>query len=76
MNSTDLKSFRKMVRLSQQQLATLLGYSRRNYQKMENGEYKIRNSVKLACAAHALGIEHYDGPTAKRDYQRRKKAIE
>lgn len=73
MDADDLKAFRKMVGLSQSQMADMLGYGRRNYQLMERGMAEIRNSVGLACAAFALGIIRYDGPTAAAQYERRKK---
>lgn len=72
MDAAELKNFRKMVNLSQQQMADMLGYCRRNYMMMERGDILIRNCVKLACAAYALGIEQYDGPTVQRDWTRRK----
>lgn len=72
MNCDDLKNFRRMVGLSQGDMAEMLGYGRRNYQLMERGIAEIRNSVGLACAAFALGIESYDGPTAAQHYERRK----
>lgn len=72
MNHTELKAFRKMVGLSQSDMADMLGYGRRNYQLMERGMAEIRNSVGLACAAYALGITSYDGPTAQ-DYWKRRK---
>lgn len=74
MDSQELKAFRKMVGLSQSDMAEMLGYGRRNYQLMERGMAEIRNSVGLACAAFALGIQHYDGPTAKAQWMRRKES--
>jgi DNA-binding XRE family transcriptional regulator len=71
MNGPELKAFRKMVGLSQSDMADMLGYGRRNYQLMERGQAEIRNSVGLACAAYALGIQQYDGPTAKAQWMRR-----
>lgn len=71
MNGPELKAFRKMVGLSQFDMADMLGYRRRNYQLMERGQAEIRNSVGLACAAYALGIQQYDGPTAKAQWMRR-----
>lgn len=73
MNAEELKSFRRMVGLSQSDMAEILGYGRRNYQLMERGMAEIRNSVGLACAAYALGIAAYDGPTAQAHIERRKK---
>lgn len=72
MNNEELKAFRKMVGLSQSDMAEMLGYGRRNYQLMERGMAEIRNSVGLACAAYALGIQQYDGPTAQAQWLRRK----
>lgn len=72
MDADDLKAFRKMVGLSQSGMAEMLGYGRRNYQLMERGMAEIRNSVGLACAAYALGIQQYDGPTATAQWMRRK----
>ena len=72
MNGDQLKAFREMVGLSQQDMADQLGYGRRNYQLMETGETPVRNSVALACAAFALGIREYDGPAIKAQLLRRK----
>ena len=72
MNGDELKSFRNMVGLSQDQMATQLGYSRRNYQFMERSVNAVRKSVSLACAAYALGIREYDGPTARAQWLRHK----
>lgn len=74
MDSQELKAFRKMVGLSQSDMAEMLGYGRRNYQLMERGMAEIRNSVGLACAAYALGIQYYDGPTARAQWMRRKES--
>lgn len=71
MNGTELKQFRKMVGLSQNDMAEMLGYGRRNYQMMERDMAEIRNGVGLACAAYALGIREYDGPTAQAQWERR-----
>ena len=74
MDSEELKNFRKMVGLSQRRMAKeVLGYGVRNYQMMERGSTEIRNCVPLACAAYALGIEQYDGPTAQRAWKRSKR---
>lgn len=72
MKGRELKAFRKMVGLSQSDMAEVLGYGRRMYQLMERDMAEIRRSVDLACAAYALGIQHYDGPTAKAHWERRK----
>lgn len=72
MDAGELKAFRKMVGLSQTAMADMLGYSLRNYQFMERGGAEIRPSIGLACAAYALGIIRYDGPTAEVQWQRRK----
>jgi len=67
----ELKSFRNMVGNSQDQMAQALGYSRRNYQLMERSKSAVRKSVALACAAYALGIREYDGPTVRAQWLRR-----
>ncbi len=72
MTNEELKAFRRMVGKSQQDMAELLGYGRRVYQMMERGQAEIRNGVGLACAAYALGIVQYDGPTAQAQWHRRK----
>ena len=72
MNGSELKAFRKMVGLSQNDMAETLGYGRRNYQLMERNMAEIRPCVDLACAAYALGIRHYDGPTVKAHWMRNK----
>lgn len=51
-----------MCRLSQRQAGVVLGYSKRNIQKMEMDLYEIRDGVALGCAAYALGIRDYNGP--------------
>ena len=62
MTGDELKAWRTMVKLSQEAAATVLGYNRRHYQRMENGLDEIRDGVALGCAAYALGIRRYDGP--------------
>lgn len=62
MDAKQLKSFRKMMGYSQDELATMLGFSRRSVQLMENGENEIRKATALACAAIALGVHEYKGP--------------
>ena len=71
MDGKELKAFRKMVGLSQNDMADVLGFGRRHYQMMERDMAEIRNCVPLACAAYALGILEYDGPTAKAQWMRR-----
>lgn len=73
MTKEELIAFRNMIGYSQQDLANALGYCLRNIQKMEDGTYKIRNSVGLSCAALALGILQYDGPQAAMYVRQRKK---
>jgi len=75
MNATELKQFRKMVGISQGDMADVLGYGRRHYQMMERGMSEIRNGVGLMCAAYALGIREYDGPTAQAQWERHKERI-
>jgi transcriptional regulator with XRE-family HTH domain len=72
MTGPELKAFRKMVGRSQSSMAEILGYGRRQYQMMERGIAEIRHSVDLACAAYALGIHEYHGPTAQAQWKRRK----
>lgn len=71
MDGKQLKAFREMMGLKQEELADLLGYTRRQYQKLEQGEIEIRGAVRLACAALALGIYEYDGPMAEYYMSRR-----
>lgn len=75
MKGSELKDFRKMVGLSQADMAEVLGYGRRQYQLMERDLAEIRGSVDLACAAYALGIREYHGPTAKAQWMRRKEKV-
>jgi transcriptional regulator with XRE-family HTH domain len=63
MTGDELIAWRKMVKLSQQQAADVHGYGRRHYRSMERGVAEIRAGVDLACAAYALGIRDYDGPS-------------
>lgn len=60
MTPKQLKKFRAWLGVPQERLADLLGYSRRQYQKMEKGEADIRTSVGLACSALAHGLKAYD----------------
>ena len=62
MNGEQLKAWRKMVQLSQQAAADVLGYGRRHYQKMERDQAQIRAGDRLACAAYAMGVRDYAGP--------------
>lgn len=71
MDNKDLTAFRKMVGLSQNGMADMLGYGRRQYQQMERGASEIRNSVGLACAAYALGLRYYDGPVVQEVWRER-----
>lgn len=73
MDNKELTAFRKMVGLSQNGMADMLGYGRRQYQQMERGASEIRNSVGLACAAYALGLRTYDGPAVQEYWQERKR---
>ena len=72
MNGPELKTFRKMVGLSQGDMADVLGYGRRNYQLMERDKEEIRPGIGLACAAYAMGIVRYDGPQAAQQWERMK----
>ncbi len=69
MTPHELKAFRKMVKRSQVQMAGVLGFSIRAYQLMESGDGEIRPCVGLACAAYALGIREYDGPTVAAQWE-------
>lgn len=71
MQPDELKAFRKMVCLSQGDMAAMLGYGRRQYQLMERGMGEIRNCVDLACAAYAMGIIKYDGPQIREQWEGR-----
>lgn len=73
MDNEELKTFREMMHLSQDAMADLLGYSRRNYQLMEDGTLKIRNSIGLACSAIALGIKQYNGPVCRINLKKKRK---
>lgn len=75
MTGAELKAFRKMVGLSQSQMATMLGYGKRAYQMMERDMVEIRHGVGLACAAFALGIRDYNGPQVEQEYLKRKEMI-
>lgn len=74
-NGSALKAWRSMVGLSQVDAGNVLGYERRQIQKMERDPLPLRNCVALACAAYALGIRSYDGPDimAKLEQQRKKR---
>ena len=72
MEHDELKALREALPMSQQKMADVLDYSKRNYQMMETGETPIRNSVALACAAMAQGINAYDHDAAIKALKKRK----
>lgn len=72
MDHTDLIAFREMVGLSQSKMSKALGYSIRQYQKMEADEVEIKHCVGMACAAYALGIREYNGPSVRMAWNKRK----
>lgn len=63
MNGLDLIRWRKHLGLSQIAAAHALGMSPAGVRKLEKGKSPIRKPVRLACAALALGIQDYDGPS-------------
>lgn len=70
MTPTQLKAWRKHLGYSQQAAAYLLGISVSSVKIYERGKRwdgrsaEIPLTVELACAALALGITHYSGPTS------------
>lgn len=73
MDKNDLKNWRKMVMLSQPKAAEVLGFGVRQYKNMERGIADIRECIPLACAAYALGIREYDGPSLQAAIDRQRK---
>lgn len=71
MNGKQLKDFRNMVGLSQDRFGHHFGYSRRQVQLMECDKQDVRHCLALACAAYALGIRQYDGPSAAASWAKR-----
>lgn len=72
MNGKKFKKWRKARKLSQKDLAELLGLKPRMIQYYEKGEregksVKIPKSVRLACYALDLGVVDYDGEKPKSD---------
>ena len=72
MNGKKFKKWRKARKLSQKDLADLLGLKPRMIQYYEKGEregksVKIPKSVRLACYALDLGVVDYDGEKPKSD---------
>lgn len=65
MTATAFKAWRKAARLSQAAAARAIGISPRNVFAYEHGEKPVPLTVRLACAAHALGLRDYDGPPQK-----------
>lgn len=68
MTPAQFKAWRKHLKLSQQAAAELLDLSRNMITLYEAGEREGRpvvvpKTVELACAAIALGITRYEGPS-------------
>lgn len=70
MTPEQFKAWRKHMNLSQQEAADALGLSKGSVDLYERGRRRederpvvIPKTVELACAALALGITHYDGPS-------------
>lgn len=62
MKPADLSAWREKMRLTQEEAASLLGYSRTHYVKMESGHSEGKKAFEspqlaLACAAIYRGIE-------------------
>jgi transcriptional regulator with XRE-family HTH domain len=64
MTPTAFKSWRKAARLSQAGAADALGISARNVFAYEHDEKPVPLTVRLACAAYALGLRDYAGVPA------------
>lgn len=73
MTPDELKNFRAMVGLQQDELAAVFGVSRRTLQDMENGTADIRHSIDLACMSYARGTKKYDEERAELTLKRRNK---
>jgi len=70
MTPEQFKAWRKHMNLSQQEAADALGLSKGSVDLYERGRRRederpvvIPKTVELACAALALGITRYDGPS-------------
>jgi len=70
MTPDQFKAWRKHMNLSQQEAADALGLSKGSVDLYERGRRRederpvvIPKTVELACAALALGITRYDGPS-------------
>ena len=63
MTGPDLIRWRKHLKLSQIDAARALNMTPGGLRKLENGKSPVRKVISLACAAIAMGITDYDGPT-------------
>ena len=70
MQRTELKILRVKHGLSQEKMASRLGYSRNQYQRIENGEHGITlNFLTALCNAFGVSLEEAKELT-KRDKKR------
>lgn len=59
------RAWRKRNELTQDQAGAVLEISRSIVQKYEAADAEIPKKVRLACAAHELGVRDYDGRPLK-----------
>jgi transcriptional regulator with XRE-family HTH domain len=64
MSPAAFKAWRKAARLSQAGAAKAIGISARLVFAYEKGETTVPLTVRLACAAYALGLRDYAGVPA------------
>ena len=64
MTPAALRTWRKHLGLSQKAAAEAIGKSRAMYQRYEMGMDPVPLTMELACAAVALGVRRYAGPSA------------
>ncbi len=78
MDAKQLKSWRKLLNLSQKEAAEELGLKRRIFQYYEKGErdgetVKVPKTVRLACWALTQGVVDYAGPEPVEDKKKPEK---
>ena len=62
MTGNDVVRWRRHLGLQQKTAARMLGMTPNGLRKVEQSRKPIRKTIRLACAAIALGLSDYDGP--------------